>query len=240
MNEETLFHMLLQASLHEREEILQRECANQPELRARMMQLLANHQSSLDAPTEAREPSPAAEDPPEKTLTHHSKENELLASRVIAGRYKLLEVIGQGGMGVVWMADQLEPVKRRVALKLIRTERVTSSTILARFEAERQAIALMDHPHIARLMDAGTWEDSPYFVMELVRGVPLNEYCDTHRLSIADRLVLFTQICGAVQHAHQKGIIHRDLKPGNILVSPTMEKQCPKLSILVLRKPRQA
>src|SRR5262249_47288735 len=150
----------------------------------------------------------------------------------------------------VWMADQLEPVKRRVAVKLIHSDRRSSQTILARFEAERQAIALMDHPHIAKLLDAGTTpfsiddcrfsiEDKherrppseienrkskienagrPYFVMELIKGIPLNEYCDQHKLAIADRLHLFRQICSAVQHAHQKGIIHRDLKPTNILV----------------------
>ena len=149
---------------------------------------------------------------------------------LIAGRYKLLQQIGEGGMGTVWMADQTEPVKRRVAVKLIRSERGTSATILARFEAERQAIALMDHPHIARLLDAGTTaEGVPYFIMELVKGVPLNEYCDAHRLSIPDRLQLFQLICGAVQHAHQKGIIHRDLKPTNILVESHDGKAVPKV-----------
>ena len=149
---------------------------------------------------------------------------------LIAGRYKLLQQIGEGGMGTVWMADQTEPVKRRVAVKLIRAERGTSATILARFEAERQAIALMDHPHIARLLDAGTTDDgAPYFIMELVKGVPLNEYCDTHKLSIPDRLQLFQLICGAIQHAHQKGIIHRDIKPSNILVESHDGKPVPKV-----------
>jgi tetratricopeptide (TPR) repeat protein len=122
-------------------------------------------------------------------------------------------------MGAVWMADQTEPVKRRVAVKLIRTERSSSRTILSRFEAERQAIALMDHPNIAKLLDAGTTEEGvPFFVMELVKGVPLTEFCDQHRFSVPQRLRLFVQVCSAVQHAHQKGIIHRDLKPSNILV----------------------
>src|SRR5262249_38710719 len=138
------------------------------------------------------------------------------AGAVIAGRYKLLQQIGEGGMGTVWMAEQTEPVRRRVAVKLIRAERGGSGTIPARFEAERQAIALMDHPHVAKLLDAGTTEDGlPFFVMELVKGVALTEFCDAHRLSIPQRLNLFVQICSAVQHAHQKGIIHRDLKPSN-------------------------
>jgi WD40 repeat protein/serine/threonine protein kinase len=149
---------------------------------------------------------------------------------VIAGRYKLLQRIGEGGMGSVWMADQTEPVKRRVAVKLIRMQQGNSRTILTRFEAERQAIALMDHPHIAKLLDAGTTPDgSPFFVMELVKGVPLNEYCDVHTLSIPDRLKLFMQICSAVQHAHQKGIIHRDLKPSNILIECHDGKPVPKV-----------
>ena len=150
---------------------------------------------------------------------------------VIAGRYKLLESIGEGGMGTVWMADQLEPVKRRVAVKLIRTERDGSSMLLSRFEAERQAIALMDHPNIAKLLDAGTTGDAsrPFFVMELVKGVPLTDFCDEHRLSIPDRLNLFMQICTAVQHAHQKGIIHRDLKPSNVLVEMHNDKPVPKV-----------
>ncbi|MFO0887693.1 MAG: hypothetical protein U0790_00955 [Isosphaeraceae bacterium] len=123
-----------------------------------------------------------------------------------AGRYKLLQPIGAGGMGTVWMADQTEPVRRRVAVKLIRAERGTSRTILARFEAERQAIALMDHSHIARLLDAGTTAaGQPFFVMELVKGVPITEYCDAQRLGIPERLRLFADVCGAVQHAHQKG-----------------------------------
>ncbi len=152
------------------------------------------------------------------------------AGTVIAGRYKLLQPIGEGGMGSVWMAEQTEPVKRKVAVKLIRAERGSSSTILARFEAERQAIALMDHPHIAKLLDAGTTADGmPFFVMELVKGIPLNQFCDQHKLDVPERLVLFMQICSAVQHAHQKGIIHRDLKPTNILVESHDGKPVPRV-----------
>lgn len=146
------------------------------------------------------------------------------------GHYRLLQKIGEGGMGSVWLVDQTEPVKRQVALKLIRTERGNSKMILSRFEAERQAIALMDHPNIARLLDAGSTDSGqPYFVMELVKGVPLTEFCDAQRLSVPERLGLFVQICSAVQHAHQKGIIHRDLKPTNILVETHDGKPVPKV-----------
>ncbi len=135
------------------------------------------------------------------------------------GPYKLMEQIGEGGFGLVYVADQQSPIRRRVALKIIKPG-MESREVLTRFEAERQAIALMDHPNIARVFDAGVTESAqPYFVMELVRGVPLTEYCDGHQLDIAERLRLFVDICNAIQHAHQKGIIHRDLKPSNILVT---------------------
>jgi len=151
------------------------------------------------------------------------------AGTVIAGRYKLLERIGEGGMGTVWVAEQLEPVRRRVALKLIKAG-MDSRAVLGRFEAERQALALMDHPHIARVFDGGTTEQGrPYFVMELVKGLPLTRYCDERRMSVEQRLALFTQICSAVQHAHQKGIIHRDLKPGNVLVTEHDGQPVPKV-----------
>jgi len=145
------------------------------------------------------------------------------------GPYKLLQRIGAGGMGEVWVAEQAEPVKRRVALKLIKGG-VGSKEIIARFEAERQALALMNHPNIARILDAGTTPDGqPYFAMELVQGKPLTTYCDENRLSIDERLELFADVCSGVQHAHQKGIIHRDLKPGNILVTVIDDKAVPKV-----------
>ncbi len=148
---------------------------------------------------------------------------------VIAGRYKLRQEIGEGGMGTVFLADQARPVKRQVALKLIKPG-MDSRAVLARFEAERQALAIMDHPHIAKVLDAGATEDGrPFFVMELVKGIPLTDYCDQHRLGLPERLDLFRQICSAVQHAHQKGIIHRDLKPGNILVESHDGKPVPKV-----------
>ncbi len=135
------------------------------------------------------------------------------------GPYKLLQEIGEGGMGVVYMAEQEKPVRRRVALKIIKPGMDTAQ-VIARFEAERQALALMDHQHIANVLDAGATETGrPYFVMELVRGVPITEYCDHNQLTPKERLELFVPVCNAIQHAHQKGIIHRDIKPSNVLVT---------------------
>src|SRR5262249_42221999 len=137
----------------------------------------------------------------------------------VIGPYKLLQPIGEGGMGIVYLAEQTEPVRRLVALKVINPG-MDSRQVLARFEAERQALALMDPPNIAKVLDAGTTpEGRPYFVMELVKGVPITRYCDEHRLTPRQRLELFLGVCQAVQHAHQKGIIHRDLKPSNVLVA---------------------
>jgi serine/threonine protein kinase len=135
------------------------------------------------------------------------------------GPYTLREPLGEGGMGLVYVAEQTRPVRRKVALKVIKPG-MDSRAVVARFEAERQALALMDHPHIATVLDAGTTESGrPYFVMELVKGEPVTDYCDRHRLDLRRRLELFLQVCGAVQHAHQKGVIHRDLKPSNVLVA---------------------
>src|SRR5215471_9124539 len=147
------------------------------------------------------------------------------------GRYKLLEQIGEGGCGVVYVADQVEPVRRRVALKVIKLGMDTKQ-VVARFDAERQALALMDHPNIAKVLDAGATENGrPYFVMELVRGVKITEFCDQNKLPTEERLELFLHVCQAVQHAHQRGIIHRDLKPSNILVtiSEPGAPGCPKV-----------
>ncbi len=147
----------------------------------------------------------------------------------VVGPYKLIEQIGEGGMGTVWMAQQTEPVRRLVALKLIKAG-MDSRQVIARFEAERQALALMDHPNIARVLDAGTTSAGrPYFVMDLVKGVPITRYCDEHHLTPRQRLELFIPVCQAVQHAHQKGIIHRDLKPSNVLVALYDGKPVPKV-----------
>ena len=148
---------------------------------------------------------------------------------VIAGRYTLVEKIGEGGMGEVWVAKQTEPVKRKVALKLIKPG-MDSRAVLPRFEQERQALALMDHPNIARVLDGGLTPDGrPFFVMELVNGLPLTRFCDEAKLPPNERLELFVPICQAVQHAHQKGIVHRDLKPANILVTLIDGKPVPKI-----------
>jgi eukaryotic-like serine/threonine-protein kinase len=222
MNELDLFAAAIAiADPTERAALLDRECAGRSDLRQRLELLLAAHARSqplLDAP--------GAGDP-NATATHTPARS--LIGAVIAGRYKLLEAIGEGGMGAVWMAEQREPVKRLVALKLIKPG-MDSRSVLARFEAERQALALMDHPNIAKVLDGGTTaEGRPYFVMELIKGLPLTEYCDARRLSVRDRLELFGQVCSAVQHAHQKGVIHRDLKPTNVLVTEHDGKPVPKV-----------
>ena len=152
----------------------------------------------------------------------------LLPERVFAGRFKLRQKLGEGGMGEVWVADQAEPVQRRVAIKVIRPG-LDSERMLGRFDQERQALALMDHPNIAKVLDAGEAEGRPYFVMELIKGVPITEYCDRARLSPRERLALFVPVCEAVQHAHQKGVVHRDLKPSNILVALYDGRPVPKV-----------
>jgi serine/threonine protein kinase len=188
---------------------LDRVCADDSALRARVEALLAVHDRAggfLESPARGPTIDEVREEPAEGVGT-------------VIGPYRLMEQIGEGGMGIVFVAEQTRPVRRRVALKIIKPGMDTKQ-VIARFEAERQALALMDHPTIARVLDAGATESGrPYFVMELVRGIPITEYCDQERLSIPERLELFVQVCRAVQHAHQKGIIHRDLKPSNILVT---------------------
>jgi len=143
------------------------------------------------------------------------------------GRYKVLELLGEGGCGSVYVAEQTEPIRRRVALKVIKLG-MDSKAVVARFEAERQALALMEHPNIAKVLDAGTTAGGrPYFVMELVRGIMITDYCDQNNLSMRERVDLFLQVCQAIQHAHQKGIIHRDIKPSNILVTIHNGKRVP-------------
>jgi eukaryotic-like serine/threonine-protein kinase len=145
------------------------------------------------------------------------------------GRYKLLERIGEGGFGVVYMAEQQHPVRRKVAVKVIKAG-MDSRQVIARFEAERQALAMMDHPNIAKVLDGGATDSGrPYFVMELVHGVSITDYCDHKRLAPRERLELFVLVCQAVQHAHQKGIIHRDLKPSNVMVTVQDDKPVPKV-----------
>jgi len=147
----------------------------------------------------------------------------------LAERYRVLQVLGEGGMGVVYEAEQIEPVRRRVALKLLKVG-MDSRSFVARFAAERQALAVMDHPNIAKVLDAGSTEEGrPYYVMELVPGLPLTQFCDEQRLGTRGRLELFMDVCHAVQHAHQKGVIHRDLKPTNVLVMVRDDRPIPKV-----------
>lgn len=164
-----------------------------------------------------------------ETMTFNPPGKGLSVGDVVSQKYKLLEELGRGGMGVVYKAEQIKPVKRSVALKLIKLGMDTRH-VIARFETERQALAVMDHPNIAKVFDGGATETGrPYFVMELVRGIRITEYCDKHKLSTRERLELFIQVCQAVQHAHQKGVLHRDLKPSNILVMVQEDKPIPKI-----------
>jgi WD40 repeat protein/serine/threonine protein kinase len=212
--EEFLFEAALgKSSAIERAAFLDGACRDNPALRARLDVLLEGHFAGKGFLTcvPKRESTGTITDapmsPPEETPAQ------------MLGRYKLLEKIGEGGFGEVWMAEQREPVKRRVALKIIKLG-MDSRQIVARFEAERQALAMMDHPNIAKIFDAGTTDAGrPYFVMELVRGIKITEYCDQNQLPTKERLDLFIKVCQAIQHAHQKGIIHRDIKPSNILVT---------------------
>src|SRR5215472_4525868 len=207
-----IFTEALDLPIEERVAFVSRVCAGDQGLRRKIQSLLrANDRAGAfleEPPTasigEAREKVSGGEKPGDQV-----------------GRYRLLQQIGEGGCGIVFMAEQELPIRRRVALKVIKPGMDTKS-LIARFEAERQALALMDHPNIAHVFDAGaTGSGRPYFVMELVEGVKITDYCDRHSFSILARLELFVQVCDAIQHAHQKGVIHRDIKPSNILVTTT-------------------
>ncbi|MHC4098788.1 MAG: protein kinase domain-containing protein, partial [Planctomycetota bacterium] len=206
-------------SAKERAVYLDEACRDDPGLREELESLLGAHEKAggfLESPIlelgVTLDTSPLTEGP-----------------GTIIGNYKLLEQIGEGGMAVVYMAEQEKPLRRRVALKIIKLGMDTKS-VIARFEAERQALAVMDHPNIAKVLDAGSTETGrPYFVMELVRGVSISRYCDKNKLDTRERLDLFVQVCNAVQHAHQKGIIHRDIKPSNVMVTLRDGKPIPKV-----------
>jgi serine/threonine protein kinase/tetratricopeptide (TPR) repeat protein len=208
-SEETIFHNARRIETSEaRRQYLRESCGDDTGLRLRVEALLRvyeNEGSFLQTPPEGLRSAPV--------------QTAREAPGALVGPYELLEQIGEGGMGTVFLAEQTRPVHRKVAVKLIKPG-MDSGQVLARFEAERQALALMDHPHIARVLDAGTADSGrPYFVMELVQGMPITEFCDQNRLGVRERLGLFVTVCQAVQHAHQKGIIHRDLKPSNVLVT---------------------
>jgi non-specific serine/threonine protein kinase/serine/threonine-protein kinase len=210
--EQEIFHACLDLAPEQRDSYLQRTCDGDADIRSRVERLLAAH-----ALADAAAPGPNL----------YASIPEEMAGRI--GPYRLIQVLGEGGMGIVYEAEQLEPVRRHVALKIVRFGMDTRQ-VVARFMTERQALAAMDHPYVAKVFDAGQTEAGrPYFVMELVDGIPLLDYCDTNRLSIRERIELFVLICQAVQHAHQKGVIHRDLKPSNILVASEAGVAIPKI-----------
>ena len=216
MSEKSIFlHAASIESPVDRLNYLDQVCGGNDALRADVEQLLAEHEQSqplLDACATVDQPQPVE-----------------FSEGATVGPYKLLQQIGEGGFGAVFMAEQQRPVRRKVALKIVKPG-MDSRDVLARFEAERQALALMDHPNIAKVLDAGTTDSGrPYFVMELVKGVPVTEYCDKNRLNTRERLELFVTLCRAVQHAHQKGVIHRDIKPSNIMVTLHDGKPVPKV-----------
>src|SRR5437667_2898291 len=216
--EETIFDAAIQLPFTKRSAFLDKACQGNAALRGSVEALLQVCDRGGNFLVEPALPvGPAGALPP----------SEKAGDRV--GRYKLLQQIGEGGCGGVYMAEQAEPVRRRVALKVIKLGMDTKD-VIARFEAERQALALMDHPNIAKVLDAGATEAGrPYFVMELVRGCKITEFCDEKSTPTADRLKLFAQVCQAIQHAHQKGLIHRDIKPSNILVTVNDGVPVPKI-----------
>jgi tetratricopeptide (TPR) repeat protein len=210
---EPLFHEALELPPEQRETFLRQACGEDMELLREVTALL---RASGIADQWLKDTDYAAV---ESLIGSSLPENLSEGPGSVVGRYKLLEKIGEGGFGAVYMAEQQEPVRRKVALKIIKLG-MDTKIVIARFEAERQALALMDHPNIAKVLDAGATETGrPYFVMELVRGVPMTRFCDENLLGITERLELFIQVCAAIQHAHQKGIIHRDIKPTNVLVT---------------------
>jgi serine/threonine protein kinase/tetratricopeptide (TPR) repeat protein len=236
----------------DRAAFLDRACADNPELRRHVEQLLAAHAGRGGVPGPAAHTSDTGHDGTPKTVVAPDRPPAVargptaalrgapVTGQVLAGRYILGQSLGEGGMGSVYRAEQTHPVKRIVAVKLIRPG-MDSERVVARFEAERQALAVMDHPHIAKVLDAGTTDaGQPFFVMELVHGTPLTAYCDRNRLTVRDRLELFVAVCQAVQHAHQKGVIHRDLKPGNILVAEVDGRPVPRGIDFGLAKALQA
>jgi serine/threonine protein kinase/tetratricopeptide (TPR) repeat protein len=227
----SIFLAALDQPAEARAAFLEEACAGAPELRQRVVELLEAHDrpDTITAfPPSASSPS-GNSGPTAGSDPRSPRDGAVERPGAIIGPYKLLQEIGEGGMGTVYMAEQTHPVQRKVALKLVKPG-MDSRQMIARFEAERQALALMDHPNIARVLDAGTTDSGrPYFVMELVKGVPITKYCDEHRLTPRERLELFVPVCQAVQHAHHKGVIHRDLKPSNVLVCVYDGKPVPKV-----------
>jgi len=217
---EAIYSAALKQDASRRTEFLSQACGDDAALREEIESLLGDERKLGDFLEK-----PALQ---EAGFAIAGRNERLLAGQTL-GPYHLLELIGAGGMGEVWLAEQKQPVHRRVALKLIKAGMDTRE-VVARFESERQALALMDHPNIAKVFDAGaTPQGRPYFVMEYVTGIPITEYCDQHRMTLDERLALFVHVCEGVQHAHLKAVIHRDLKPSNILVSEVDGKALPRI-----------
>ena len=219
-----IFHEVLEKTGTERDLLLEALCGDDSELLSNVRTLLAAHDEAdefLDGLTVDVSTAPAVAGPPSQDPSEGPSKQ--------IGPYKLLQLIGEGGFGAVYMAEQEEPIRRRVALKLIKPG-MDSKQVIARFEAERQALAMLNHPNIASVFDAGTTDSGrPYFVMELVRGVPITEFCDDNRLNTRERLRLFRDVCNAIHHAHLAGIIHRDIKPSNVLVTMHDGEPMPKV-----------
>src|SRR5262245_58759117 len=239
-----LFDQAVSLSGEERTGFLDRACEGDDDLRQQVAELLRSSDKASGflgqpfhlipgsflrrhADAAPSDLAPPARGDPSQVPTHTP--SPLASAAELIGPYRLLGRIGEGGMGEVWRAEQSGPIRRQVALKVIKSGMDTRQ-VVARFEAERQALAWMNHPAIARVYDAGeTPHGRPYFVMELVPGEPITTYCDRERLTVQERLDLFTQVCEGVQHAHQRGIIHRDLKPSNILVAVEGGTPAPKI-----------
>jgi tetratricopeptide (TPR) repeat protein len=223
--DEEIFETAAEVPDTERAAYLDKACAGQPELRARIEALLRADEATgfMDDCGGGFQPPLA----PNDTLQFPASPAEQPGERI--GRYRLLQQIGEGGFGTVWMAEQMEPVTRRVALKIIKAGMDTKE-VIARFEAERQALAMMDHPNIARVLDAGaTDKGRPFFVMELVKGIPITKFCDEQQFTTRQRLELFGDVCSAINHAHQKGVIHRDIKPSNVMVTLNADRPVVKV-----------
>jgi serine/threonine protein kinase len=230
MNDESLFHLALEKPAAERPAFLEQACSGDDALRQRVEALLQSHETPDSFLIKTAKNPEATTDSSSSQVADAEGLGATDGGSIVQistvegpgsgiGPYKLLQPLGEGGMGTVYMAEQTQPVRRTVALKLIKAG-MDSRQVLARFGAERQALALMDHPNIAKVLDAGATDTGrPYFVMELVKGIPITRFCDERRLTLRERLELVIPVCQAVQHAHQKGIIHRDIKPSNVLVA---------------------